>query len=152
MAKNYEHLVKTQVKMAGFPYGLRQESIHKILDALWNLRVIQKTQPFLYCPKNRLRLGPRPPRKHAGRPPLDHETTYLLSTLNSVWMQAFKRPPTANRRGERDSPFVRFAEPILESVGIHNILDNITKYRRHRSDVWQRTLDEAKRQTDKINP
>ncbi len=63
-------------------------------------------------------MGQLPVRPKAGRPNLPAETTYLLSTLSSVWMQAFDKKPRLNRRGDIETPYVKFAGPIMASVGI----------------------------------
>ncbi len=76
-------------------------------------------------------MGERPVRPKAGRPTLSAETTYLLSTLSSVWMQAFDKKPRLNRRGDIETPYVKFAGPIMASVGINNTLDILNKYRRY---------------------
>lgn len=73
-------------------------------------------------------MGPRPNRSHAGRPKLSNETNYLLSVLNSIWMQAFGKRGRLNRRGELDTPFVKFCGPIMRAVKIYNVLDNLSKY------------------------
>ncbi len=76
-------------------------------------------------------MGQRPDRPRAGRPTLSEETTYLLSVLSSIWMQAFDKKPRLNRRGEIETPYVKFAGPIVASVGINNTLDTLNKYRRY---------------------
>jgi hypothetical protein len=76
-------------------------------------------------------MGQRPARPRAGRPTLSVETTYLLSTLSSVWMRAFDSEPHLTRRGEIETPYVKFTGPIMASVGINNTLDTLNKYRRY---------------------
>ena len=128
MAKNYRHLVKTQVQLAGIPYSERQRSEHMILEALRNLRATKKTASHLYCPMSRSPIRARPSYSTAGRPRLEAEATYIISVLRYVWSKAKGKKPTANRRGDPDSPFVQFAEPILHSIGIFNTLDNLSRY------------------------
>ncbi len=128
---NYKKLVRDQVQRANFPYHTRQVAREKILIALRNLRLNEKTKEYLYCPLRRCRVGLRPQRSHAGRPKLSNETNYLLSVLNGVWLQAFGKRTRLNRRGERETPFVKFASPIMRSVDIYNELDNLNKYRRY---------------------
>lgn len=76
-------------------------------------------------------MGQRPVRPKAGRPTLSEEATHLLSVLSSVWMQALDKKPRLNCRGEIETPYVRFAGPIMASVGINNTLDTLNKYRRY---------------------
>lgn len=76
-------------------------------------------------------MGNRSKRPRAGRPALSEETTYLLSALSSIWMQAFNKKTRLNRRGEPETPYVKFAGPIMASVGINNVLDTLNKYRRY---------------------
>jgi len=130
MAKNYQRLVKHQVSMAGIPYRQSARAISMILEALRSLRVIQKTSDSLYCPMRGVRVGPRPAYSHAGRPNNEAEATYLISVLRYVWSKTKNKKPTANRRGYPDTPFVQFAEPLLQSVGIYNTLDNLSRYSR----------------------
>jgi hypothetical protein len=127
----YKQLVHDQIRDAKFPYIQRQLAEHKILEVLRYLRVDQKTKKNLYCPKSGVLMGVRPRRPKAGRPKLSEETTYLLSSLSSIWMQAFNKKPRLNRRGELETPYVKFAGPIMASVGINNVLDTLNKYRRY---------------------
>ncbi len=131
MAILYKQLVRHQIRDAKFPYIHRQSTEQKILEVLRYLRVDQKIKKNLYCPKRRVLMGDRPKRPRAGRPTLSEETTYLLSALSSIWMQAFNKKPKLNRRGEPETPYVKFAGPIMASVGINNVLDTLNKYRRH---------------------
>lgn len=127
----YKQLIHDQIRDAKFPYMHRQLAESKILEVLRYLRVDQKIKKNLYCPKRRLLTGNRPKRPRAGRPALSEETTYLLSALSSIWMQAFNKKPKLNRRGEPETPYVKFAGPIMKSVGINNVLDTLNKYRRY---------------------
>jgi len=131
MAVLFQQLVRDQIRKANFPYTHRQLAEYKILEALRYLRVNQKIKAHLYCPQRGVRMKQRPVRTKAGRPTLSEETTYLLSTLSSVWMQAFDKKPRLNRRGEIETPYVKFAGPIMASVGINNTLDTLNKYRRY---------------------
>ncbi len=128
---NYQKFVQNQIRLVNFPYHTRQMAQEKILFVLRQLRLNQKTKKYLYCPQRRCNVGPRPKRSHAGRLKLSNETNYLLSVLNSVWMQAFGKRGRLNRRGERETPFVKFAGPIMRCVQIYNVLDNLNKYRRY---------------------
>jgi hypothetical protein len=129
MAIFYKQLVRVQIGDAKFPYTHRQLAEKKILEVLRYLRVNQKIKNNSYCPKRRVLIGCRPKRLRAGRPKLSEERTYLLSSLSSVWMQAFDQKPKLNRRGEFETPYVKFAGPIMASVGINNTLDTLNKYR-----------------------
>ncbi len=131
MAILFKQLVHDQIRDAKFSYSHRQLAEHKILEALRYLRVNQKIKPHLYCPQRGVLMGQRPVRPRAGRPTLSEETTYLLSVLSSIWMQAFDKKPRLNRRGEIETPYVKFAGPIMASVGINNTLDTLNKYRRY---------------------
>jgi hypothetical protein len=131
MAVLFKQLVRNQIRDAKFPYAHRQLVEQKILEALRCLRVDHKVKNNLYCPQRRVLIGERPPRPKAGRPTLSEETTYLLSVLSSVWMQVFDKKPRLNRRGETETPYVKFAGPIMASVGINNTLDTLNKYRRY---------------------
>ena len=131
MAILFKQLVHDQIQEAKFPFAHRQLAEHKILEALRYLRVNQKIKAYLYCPQRGLLMGQRPMRPKAGRPTLSEETTYLLSTLSSVWMQALDKKPRLNRRGEIQTPYVKFAGPIMASIGINNTLDTLNKYRRY---------------------
>jgi len=131
MAVSFQQLVHDQIRDAKFPYAHRQLAEHKILEVLDYLQVNQNEKNNLYCPKTGVLMSQRPPRPKAGRPTLSVETTYLLSVLSSVWMQAFDKKPRLNRRGEIETPYVKFAGPIMASVGINNILDTLNKYRRY---------------------
>ena len=131
MAILYKQLIHDQIRDAKFPYTYRQLAEKKILEALRYLRVNQKIKAHLYCPQRGVRMGQRPVRPKAGRPTLSEETTYLLSTLGSIWMQVFDRKPRLNRRGEVETPYVKFAGPIMASIGINNTLDTLNKYRRY---------------------
>lgn len=122
-------LISDQIRMAGVPVGLRQELTDQILEALRYLRMNEKTSGYLYCPKTRQKIGPRVEKRTRGRPHFRLERTYLISTLFRVWERAFGKRPRINRRGEYDSAFVIFVEPILEAVGILNVLDNLNQYR-----------------------
>jgi hypothetical protein len=46
-------------------------------------------------------------------------------------MQALDKKPRLNRRGEVETPYVKFAGPIMASIGINNTLDTLNKYRRY---------------------
>jgi hypothetical protein len=127
----YKQLVCIQIRDAKFPYTYRQLAEEKILEVLRYLRAKQKIKNNLYCPKRRVLVGYRPKRPKAGRPQLSEETAYLLSSLSSIWMQAFDQKPKLNRRGEFETPYVKFAGPIMASVGINNTLDILNKYRRY---------------------
>ena len=131
MAILYKQLVRNQIQAAKFPYVHRQLAEKKILEVLRYLRVNEKIKKNLYCPKRGVLMGVRPKRPKAGRPKLSDETTYLLSTLSSIWMQAFNNKSRLNRRGGLDSPYVKFVRPLMASVGINNILDTLNKYRRY---------------------
>ena len=130
MATKYRSLIQSQVRMANIPFGERGPSVAMILEATRNVRVIKKTFGHLYCPMRGCQVAERPPYPTAGRPSLEAETTYIISVLRYVWLKSIQKKPTANRRGDPDSPFVRFAEPILNSVGIFNTLDNLSRYSR----------------------
>ncbi len=123
-----KRLVAQQIHQAKFPYTRRQLVEQKILEALRYLRVDHKVKNNLYCPQRRVPIGERPPRPKAGRPTLSEETTYLLSVLSSVWMRAFDKKPRLNRRGETETPYVKFTGPIMASLGINNNLDTLNKY------------------------
>lgn len=131
MAILYKQLVRDQIRDAKFPYTHRQLAENKILEAIRYLRLNQKIKNYLFCPQRGLRMGHRSKRPRAGRPSLSEETTYLLSVLSSIWMQAFNKKPKLNRRGEIETPYVKFVRPIMVSVGINNILDTLNKYRRY---------------------
>lgn len=131
MAVLFQQLVHDQIRDAKFPFTHRQLAEHKILEVLDYLRVNQNEKNDLYCPKTGVLMGKRPQRPRAGRPTLSAETTYLLTTLSSVWMQAFDKKPRLNHRGELETPYVKFAGPIMASVGINNTLDILNKYRRY---------------------
>jgi hypothetical protein len=131
MAVLFKHLVRNQIRSAHFSIVQRALAEKKILEALRYLRVNQKIKAHLYCPQRGVRMGQRPVRPKAGRPTLSEETTYLLSTLGSIWMQVFDRKPRLNRRGEVETPYVKFAGPIMASIGINNTLDTLNKYRRY---------------------
>jgi hypothetical protein len=47
-------------------------------------------------------------------------------------MQGIKKKPSVNRRGFNTSKFVLFAEPILMSLGIFNVIDNLNDYKSYR--------------------
>lgn len=123
--------MRNQIRSAHFSIVQRALAEKKILEALRYLRVNQKIKAHLYCPQRGVRMGQRPVRPKAGRPTLSEETTYLLSTLGSIWMQVFDRKPRLNRRGEVETPYVKFAGPIMASIGINNTLDTLNKYRRY---------------------
>ena len=127
----FQQLVRDQIRKANFPYTLRQLAEQKILEVINYLQVNQNEKNDLYCPKTGMLIGQRPPRLRAGRPTLSAETTYLLSVLGSVWMRAFDKKPRLNRRGEIETPYVKFAGPIMTSIGINNTLDTLNKYRRY---------------------
>lgn len=130
MAKNYQLLVKHQVAMAGIPSNQRAQSTSMIMEALRSLRAIEKTSNSLFCPMRGARMGDRPPNQNAGRPTNEAEATYLISVLRYVWSKTKNKKPSANRRGNPDSPFVQFAEHLLHSVGIFNTLDNLSRHNR----------------------
>lgn len=131
MAILYKQLVRDQIRDAQFPYIHRQSAERKILEALRYLRVDQKIKKNLYCPKTGFIMLDRLKRDKAGRPSLSEETTYLLSVLSSIWMQSFNKKPRLNRRGDLDTPYVKFVRPIMASIGINNVLDTLNKYRRY---------------------
>ena len=131
MAVLFKQLVLNQIRSAHFPIVQRALAEKKILEALRYLRLNQKIKAQLYFPQRGVRMGQRPVRSKAGRPTLSGETTYLLSVLSSVWMQAFDKKPRLNRRGEIETPYVKFVGPIMASFGINNTLDILNKYRRH---------------------
>lgn len=131
MAVLFKHLVRNQIRSAHFPIVQHALAEKKILEALRYLRVNQKIKAHLYCPQRGVRMGQRPVRPKAGRPTLSEETTYLLSVLSSVWMQALNKKTRLNRRGEVETPYVKFAGPIMASIGINNTLDTLNKYRRY---------------------
>ncbi len=126
---NNKKLVEKQIRLAGFPYGARQRVLATVLYALRQLRLNEKTKKNLYCPKRRCFVGKRPKRPTPGRPRLSNEITYLIGTLNHVWMQAFNERGYLNRRGDGETPFVKFCGPIMRSAQIYNVLDNLNKYR-----------------------
>lgn len=129
LTMHIKSLVQQQIRLAGFPYATRQQAQEKILYALRQLRLNEKTKESLYCPKRGCRVGCRPKYSKAGRPSLSNEMTYLMGVLNNVWMQAFKKRGRLNRRGELETPFVKFCGPIMNRVNIYNVLDNLNKYR-----------------------
>lgn len=131
MAILFKQLVRNQIRSAHFPIVQRALAEKKILEVLRYLRVNKKIKAHLYCPQRGVRMGLRPVRPKAGRPTLSEETTYLLSVLSSVWMQALDKKPRLNRRGEVETPYVKFAGPIMASIGIKNTLDTLNKYRRY---------------------
>lgn len=122
-------LISEQIRQAKIPFALRQEIADQILNALRYLRMNEKTAGYSYCPKTGQRIGLRVLQRRRGRPHFRQERTYLLSTLFRAWERAFGKRPRVNRRGELDTTFVIFVEPILEAVGISNVLDNLNKYR-----------------------
>lgn len=126
---NTKKLVQQQIRLAGFPYGKRQQAQEKILYALRQMRLNGKIKDNLYCPKRGCYVGEKPKRLQAGRPKLSNEMTYLIGTLNNVWMQAFNKQGRMNRRTEVETPFVKFCGPIMRSVQIYNVLDNLNRYR-----------------------
>lgn len=129
MPNPHQQLVRNQVRQAGFPYGYRQLAEQKILEAIWNIRVQRRIVKNLYTSFDNSKIGERPPQVGAGRPSKSAQTTYLISVLNSVWMQGIKKKPSVNRRGSNTSKFVLFAEPILMSVGIFNAIDNLIRFK-----------------------
>lgn len=129
MPRYTKKLVEQQVFHAGIPCGKRQDATRQILDALRYLRLNQKVAANLYCPKRRVVMGVRQLHILKGHPSYIQQRTYLISTLFQVWLKVFGKRPRINRRGSRDTPFVIFVEPILASVGIFNVLDNLNMYR-----------------------
>lgn len=129
MARYTKKLIQQQVFNAGIPFGKRRDAERQILDALRYLRLNEKVADKFYCPKRRVVMGVRQANTQKGRPPHIKERVYLISTLFQVWLKIFEKRPRINRRGSRDTPFVIFVEPILASVGIFNVLDNLNMYR-----------------------
>ena len=132
MPNPHQQLVRNQIRQAGFPYGYRQQAEQKILEAIWNIRVQRRIVKNLYTACSNSKIGNRLPEGGAGRPSKSAETTYLISVLNTVWMRGIKKKPSVNRRGSNTSKFVLFAEPILMSVGIFNVIDNLIRFKSYR--------------------
>jgi len=129
MVRYTKKLVERQVFNAGIPFGKRRDAERQILDALRYLRLNEKIADKLYCPMRRVVMGVRQLHTKKGRPAYVQERIYLISTLFQVWLKTFGKRPRINRRGSQDTPFVIFVEPILLSVGIFNVLDNLNMYR-----------------------
>jgi len=133
----HQRLVRNQIRQAGFPYGYRQQAEQKILDAIWNIRVQRRIVKNLYSAYNNTKIGVRPSQVGAGRPSKSAQITYLISVLNTVWMCGIKKKPSVNRRGSNISKFVLFAEPILMSLGIFNVIDNLNDFKSYRNRLSQ---------------
>lgn len=132
MPNPHQELVRNQIRQAGFPINYRQQAEQKILDAIWNIRVQRRIAKNLYSAENNSKIGDRTPQVGAGRPSKSAQTTYLISVLNTVWMRGMNKKPSVSRRDFRDSRFVIFAEPILMSLGIFNIIDNLNDFKSYR--------------------
>lgn len=135
MPNRHQRLIRNQICNAGFPYVYRQQAEQKILDAIWNLRIQGRTAKYLYGSIHAVRTGERESQVGAGRPSKIAQTTYLISVLNTVWMQGTQKKPTINRRGSNSSKFMLFAEPILISVGIFNAIDNVNRFNSYRNRI-----------------
>jgi hypothetical protein len=132
MPNPHQRLVRNQIRQAGFPYGYRQQAEQKILETIWNIRVQRRIVKNLYSAYNNTKIGGRPPQVGAGRPSKSAQITYLISVLNTVWMQGMKKKPSVHRRGSNTSQFVLFAEPILMSLRIFNVIDNLNAFKSYR--------------------
>ena len=128
-----QRLVRNQIRQAGFPYGYRQKAEQKILEAIWNIRVQRKTSEYLYGSVNTIKTGICPAQQGGGRPSKIQETIYLISVLNTVWIRGIKKKPSVIRRGSNTSQFVLFAEPILMSLRIFNVIDNLNDFKAYRN-------------------
>ncbi len=137
MPNPHQILVRNQIRQAGFPTDYRQQAEKKILDAIWNIRVQRRIAKNLYSACNNSKIGERPSQVGAGRPSKSAQTTYLISVLNTVWMRGMSKKPSVNRRDFRDSRFVIFAEPILMSHGIFNIIDKLNDFKAYRKRLSQ---------------
>jgi hypothetical protein len=134
MPNPHQKLVRNQIRRAGFPYGYRQLAEQKILEAIWNIRVQRRIVKNLYTSYDNSKIGSRPPQVGAGRPSKSAQTTYLISVLNTVWMRGMNKKPSVNRRNSNTtSRFMLFAEPILMSLGIFNVVDNLNKFKAYRN-------------------
>lgn len=133
MPNPHQKLVRNQIRRAGFPYGYRQLAEQKILEAIWNIRVQRRIVKNLYTSYDNSKMGNRPPQVGAGRPSKSAQTTYLISVLNTVWMRGMNKKPSVNHRKSNASKFVLFAEPILMSLGIFNVIDNLSKFKAYRN-------------------
>lgn len=131
MPSELSRLVMSQIHKANFPFGQRQKAHEQVMRALRQIRVYEKTKKYVYCAKTGRQSGLKPMGSSAGRPKMSNEIIYLISRLNSIWMQHMNKKTRLNRRGERENPFVQFAGPIMRSVGIYNVLDNLNFYRRY---------------------
>ncbi len=150
MARYTKKLVEQQVFYAGVPFNQRQDATRQILDALRYLRLNEKVAANLYCPKRRVVMGERQLHTEKGRPPYIQERTYLISTLFQVWLKVFGKRPRINRRGSQDTPFVIFVEPILASVGVFNVLDNLNMYRSYYNQLVKEVVRQRSIEVENI--
>lgn len=150
MPSELSRLVMSQINKANFPFGQRQKAHQQVMHALRQIRVYEKTKKYDYCPKTGRQSGLKPMRASAGRPKMSNQITYLISRLNSIWMQHMNKKTRLNRRGERENPFVQFAGPIMRSVGIYNVLDNLNFYRRYANRL-AKEIDNTKSYTHVVS-
>jgi len=150
MPRYTKKLVQQQVFNAGIPFNQRQDATRQILDSLRYLRLNEKVAPNLYCPKRRVVMGKRQLHTRKGHPSFIQQRTYLISTLFQVWLKVFGKRPRINRRGSLDTPFVIFVEPILASVGVFNVLDNLNMYRSYYNQLVSEVTRQCSIETQNI--
>ena len=131
--KNIRLEMRRHIASSHFPIGTRPTVEDILVRAVRYVRVIRQSRKICHKPlqsqdslmKARVR----------GRQDEALLRAYVFAALFRVWMMGFNEYPKINNKRSAASPFVIFAETVLQRLGIGKIEDHLEEFRSYRRKV-----------------
>ena len=132
--KNIRLEMRCHIANRHFPIRTRPAVEKLLVRAVRYVRVIRKSRKICYEPLQSQ--DPLLKARERGRQDEALLRAYVFSALFRAWMMGFDEYPKINNKGYEASPFVIFAETVLQRLGIGNIEDHLEEFRSYRKKLF----------------
>ena len=132
--KNIRLEMRRHIVSSRFPMATRGKVENILVRAARYVRVIRQSRKI--CHELLQSQDPLMKARKRGRQDEALLRAYVFAALFRVWMIGFDEYPKINNKGSAASPFVIFAETVLQRLGIGKIEDHLEEFRSYRKKVF----------------
>ena len=132
--KNIRLEMRRHIANRHFPIGTRPAVEKLLVRAVRYVRVIRKSRKI--CHKPLQSQDSLIKARKRGRQDEALLRADVFAALFRVWMMGFDEYPKINNKGYATTPFVIFAETVLQRLGIGKIEDHLEEFRSYRKKLF----------------
>ena len=132
--KNIRLEMRCHIVGSRFPMATRGKVETILVRAVRYVRVIRKSRKI--CHKPLQSQDSLMKARKRGRQDEALLRAYVFAALFRAWMIGFDEYPKINNKGSAASPFVIFAETVLQRLGIGKVEDHLEEFRSYRKKLF----------------